>query len=92
MEITLKQADAIFSILVADTKHRDGKPFKSEIYEFFENDKEEYYFLSDDYYTHWISGDGSKESPLRIRVDSVNPKILERTNIANMKIHQIFNS
>lgn len=73
--------ELVFNVLTQFSHHKKDRVFFNEFSQFLSSDKDDYYFLSDDYYEHHLTRD-SDGSLLLVAV-SEDEKILARTVEAN---------
>lgn len=81
-------ADDVVRILATHAKHKKEKVFTNELVQFLRSDKEEYYFLSEDYYEHRLRRD--ERGVLFLVVESEKEDIVSRTSEANSELRNLY--
>ena len=78
--------EMVFEILVKGSKHKKDRVFFNELSHFLNSDKDSYYFLSEDYYEHYLRREDGR---LVLVVVSEKDEIVERVEKVNSELTKL---
>lgn len=94
--VTDMDATILANLIVKYTKHRKTSPFFNELVQFLKGntygslaESKEYYFLSEDYYPHYLVSN-TNGSFLTVTVDSKDEKNVQQVVLANEALLEAF--
>lgn len=79
--------ESVFVVLTGSAKHNAGQMFQNELRHFLDSENSSYYFLSEDYYEHYLSRD--VDGTITLRVESDDEVILERVKVTNAALRRL---